>query len=120
MTPTGVASRGYGSIRSEHMEPAVAETTFTFRLDDDLKQEFARLAADQERTAAQLLRVLMREAVQRDADERAHDRWFRAEVQRALAEADDDAVRRPGHDEVRATWSEQRIALEEHEATYRS
>jgi predicted transcriptional regulator len=90
----------------------VGETTFTFRLDDDLKREFARVAVGQERTAAQLLRVLMREAVQRDADERAHDRWFRGEVRRAMAEADDVDVSRLAHDEVRSTWREQRLALE--------
>jgi predicted transcriptional regulator len=98
----------------------VAETTFTFRLDDDLKQKFARMADDQDRTAAQLLRGLMREALQRDADERAHDRWFRAEVGRAMAEADDVAAPRLRHEEVRSRWREQRMTLEEHDPTGRA
>ena len=40
-------------------------TTFTFRLDDALKAAFAETARAEDRTAAQLLRVLMREAVGR-------------------------------------------------------
>ena len=40
-------------------------TTFTFRLDDGLKAAFAETARAEDRTAAQLLRVLMREAVGR-------------------------------------------------------
>ena len=41
------------------------DTTFTFRLDDALKAAFAETARAEDRTAAQLLRVLMREAVGR-------------------------------------------------------
>lgn len=36
------------------------ETTFTFRLEGDLKQEFAALARRQDRPTAQLLRDFMR------------------------------------------------------------
>ena len=43
----------------------MANTTFTFRVDDDLKANFAETARAEDRTAAQLLRVLMREAVRR-------------------------------------------------------
>jgi predicted transcriptional regulator len=90
----------------------VAESTFTFRLDEELKREFARVADGQERTAAQLLRLLMRETVQRDADEAAHDRWFRAEVERAMAEAEDVSIPRRGHADIRTSWHDQRTALE--------
>ncbi len=44
--------------------------------------------------------------------ERGHDAWFRDEVERALREANDPAVRRIPHDEVRANWRRQRDELE--------
>ena len=76
--------------------------TFTFRLDDRLKTDFAEVARDQDRTAAQLLRVLMRAEIDRQRGMAAHDAWFRAEVRRSLQEADDPEVSRIPHDEVRA------------------
>ncbi|HEX9771604.1 MAG TPA: hypothetical protein VGA50_20720 [Kiloniellales bacterium] len=89
----------------------MAQATFTFRVDDDLKSAFADAAKAQDRTAAQLLRVLMREAVRRQHDARDHDAWFRGEVAQAVREADDPAVRRIAHDDVRKDWRRQRAAL---------
>jgi predicted transcriptional regulator len=89
----------------------MAESTFTFRVDDELKAAFAETARAQERTAAQLLRTLMRQAVDREREAREHDAWFRAEVERGLREADDPQVNRLPHDEVRANWHRQRAAL---------
>lgn len=63
--------------------------TYTFRVDEELKTAFIEVAAAQERTAAQLLRVLMRSAVQRWQDAQEHDAWVRREVALAVAEADD-------------------------------
>ena len=77
--------------------------TFTFRLDDRLKTDFAEAARAQDRTAAQLLRVLMRAEVNRQREMAEHDAWFRAEVRHALHEADDTDVARVPHEEVRAT-----------------
>lgn len=85
--------------------------TFTFRIDDDLKAAFADAAKAQDRTAAQLLRVLMREAVERQREARAHDAWYRREIEQALREADDPAVRRTPDDEVRSRWRRQRAEL---------
>lgn len=90
----------------------MAESTFTFRLDEDLKRAFADVATAQDRTAAQLLRVLMRESVRRHADEQAHDQWFRAEVERSVAEAAERSVPRASHDEVRTSWQRQRAEIE--------
>lgn len=90
----------------------MAESTFTFRVDDELKAAFAEVAASQERTAAQLLRVLMKDAVHRDRELREHDRWFRGEVERALSEADDPATSRLAHESVRSSWQQQRAAIE--------
>ena len=86
----------------------MADSTFTFRVDDDLKSAFAEAAKAQDRTAAQLLRVLMREAVERKRDAREHDAWFRAEVEKALREADDPNVRWVPHHRVKANLRRQR------------
>ena len=85
--------------------------TFTFRLDDRLKTDFAEAARAQDRTAAQLLRVLMRAEVNRQREMAEHDAWFRAEVRQALHEADDPDVARVPHEEVRATLRRERARL---------
>ncbi|WP_274629807.1 hypothetical protein [Arvimicrobium flavum] len=87
----------------------MAESTFTFRVDEDLKAAFAEVAKAQDRTAAQFLRVLMREAVERDQAVRDHDAWFRSEVEQAIREADDPNTAWIPHEEVMAKW-EARIA----------
>lgn len=90
----------------------MASSTFTFRVDDELKAAFADVAANQERTAAQLLRVLMKDAVHRDRELREHDRWFRGEVEQAITEADDLATPRLAHEAVRSSWQQQRAVIE--------
>lgn len=56
------------------------EATFTFRVDESLKQEFASAAKSRDRHAAQLLRDFVQK--QREAAE--HDQWFRSQVQQGL------------------------------------
>ncbi len=90
----------------------MADSTFTFRVDEELKAAFAEIAAAQERTAAQLLRVLMRDAVQGWRESQEHDAWFRNEVEQGLREADDPAVDRLAHDRVLSSWRQQRAELE--------
>ena len=90
----------------------MAESTFTFRVDDELKAAFAEVAASQERTAAQLLRVPMKDAVHRDRELDEYDRWFRSEIEHALTEADDPAAPRLAHESVRSSWQQQRAAIE--------
>jgi predicted transcriptional regulator len=94
----------------------MTDSTFTFRVDDALKTAFAEVAAAQERTAAQLLRVVMRQTVQQWHDSLEHDAWFRGEVQQALAEAADPDVNRIPHDRVASNWRQQRAGLEGREA----
>lgn len=91
---------------------AAPESTFTFRVDEELKAAFAEVAANQERTAAQLLRVLMKDAVHHDRELREHDRWFRGEIEHAVTEADDPATARLAHESVRSSWQQQRAAIE--------
>ena len=62
----------------------MTEATFTFRVDETLKEEFATAAKARDRTGAQLLRDFMREFVQRQRDAAAHDAWYRQQVQVGL------------------------------------
>ena len=87
------------------------DATFTFRLDDGLKTDFAEVAKAQDRTAAQLLRVLMRAEVNRQREMAEHDVWFRAEIRQSLQEADDPNLARIPHEEVRATLRRERAHL---------
>lgn len=90
----------------------MTDTTFTFRVDSGLKEAFAEVAGAQERTAAQLLRVLMKDAVTKWQGSQEHDAWFRQEVDGALEEAADSAVSRVPHDRVLSSWRQQRAELE--------
>jgi len=65
----------------------VSEATFTFRVDEALKNEFAMAAKARDRTSAQLLRDFMREFVQQQQATAEHDVWFRRQVQAGLESA---------------------------------
>ena len=65
----------------------MSETTFSFRVDEALKNEFAAAAKARDRTGAQLLRDFMREFVQRQQEAAEHDAWFRRQVQAGLDSA---------------------------------
>lgn len=62
----------------------MSEATFTFRVDDALKAEFAQAAKAKDRTGAQLLRDFMRVFVREQQEAAAHDAWFRREVQAGI------------------------------------
>lgn len=63
------------------------EATFTFRVDEALKNDFAIAAKSRDRTGAQLLRDFMREVVSGQQDAAAHDTWFRRQVQIGIESA---------------------------------
>lgn len=65
----------------------MSEATFTFRVDESLKSEFATAAKARDRTGAQLLRDFMREFVQQQQEAAEHDTWFRQKVQAGLDSA---------------------------------
>ncbi|MFI0845647.1 CopG family ribbon-helix-helix protein [Mesorhizobium sp. IMUNJ 23232] len=89
----------------------MTDSTFTFRVDDDLKTAFAETAKAQDRTAAQLLRVLMREAVEESRAKREYDEWFDAEIDAALKEADDPNTEWVPHEVVKEDMARQRAEL---------
>lgn len=65
----------------------MGEATFTFRVDDSLKEAFAEAAKGQDRTGAQLLRDFMREYVKKQREAAEYDAWFRREAQIGLDQA---------------------------------
>ncbi|HGT3442348.1 hypothetical protein VUS21_04220 [Pseudomonas aeruginosa] len=86
----------------------MSEATFTFRVDEALKNEFATAAKARDRTGAQLLRDFMREFVQKQQEVAEHDAWFRREVQAGLDSA--SAGRLVPASEVEAKFAARRAA----------
>src|ERR1700751_1734554 len=83
------------------------ETTFTFRVDQELKKAFTEAARANDRPGSQLLRDFMRDYVERAE----HDAWFRAEVKQSLKEADDPNVELIPHEEVVQKWKARGVEL---------
>ena len=86
----------------------MSEATFTFRVDEALKNEFAAAAKARDRTGAQLLRDFMREFVQKQQEVAEHDAWLRRQVQAGLDSA--DAGRLVPAAEVEARFAARRAA----------
>ena len=72
------------------------EAVFTVKLESELRDAFVAEAAAMHQPASQLVREFMREFIRSRKEEREHDAWFRAEVEKALKDP------RPGipHDRV--------------------
>lgn len=64
----------------------MGEATFTFRVDEALKADFASAAKACDRTGAQLLRDFMRDFI-RQQQAAEQDAWFRHQVQAGIASA---------------------------------
>jgi len=62
----------------------MSEATFTFRVDEELKNEFSTAAKSRDRTGAQLLRDFMRDFVRQQQEVTEHEAWFRSQVQAGL------------------------------------
>lgn len=86
----------------------MSDATFTFRVDEALKSEFATAAKARDRTSAQLLRDFMREFVQKQRDAAEHDAWFQRQVQAGLDSA--NAGRLVPSAEVEAKFAARRAA----------
>ena len=65
----------------------MSDTTFTFRVDEALKDQFTTIAKDVDRSAAQLLRDFMRDFVRQQQAAVEHDAWFRRQVQVGIESA---------------------------------
>ncbi len=66
------------------------EAVFTLKLESELRDAFVAEAAAMDRPASQVVREFMRDFVRSRQEEREHDAWFRAEVEKALKD------KRPG------------------------
>lgn len=80
------------------------DAMFTMKLEADLRDSFMEEAAAFDRPASQIVREFMRDFVEARRREREHDKWFRAEVEQALREADDPSVEWIGHEAVTEKW----------------
>ena len=65
----------------------MTETTFTFRVEEELKAAFGDAAKARDQTGAQLLRGFMREYVRNQQHHAEYDEWFRRQVQIGLDSA---------------------------------
>ncbi len=86
----------------------MSQATFTFRVDGDLKDNFARIAKSMDRTGAQLLRDYMRNLVRRQKEVEEHDTWFREQVQTGLDAANaGDLISTEEVEAEAAAWREE-------------
>ena len=65
----------------------MSDSTFTFRVEETLKEQFAMAAKGRDRSGAQLLRDFMREFVQQQLMVADHEQWFRQQVQAGMDSA---------------------------------
>lgn len=85
----------------------MSDVTFTFRLDESLKDQFTAAAKNRDRTGAQLLRDFMRDFVRKQQAE-DHDAWFRQQV--ALGQDSANAGKLIPAAEVEAKFAAKRLA----------
>ena len=87
----------------------MTEATFTFRVDESLKQEFSNFAKDIDRSGAQLLRDFMRDFVKQQQEAASYDAWYQKQVQIGLDEA--NAGQLVPLEEVKPRFEEKRASL---------
>ena len=69
--------------RVTHKGDAMSDATFTFRVDEALKAEFANAAKAHDRTGAQLLRDFMRSYVAQQEEAQQYDTWLAKKVEQS-------------------------------------
>ena len=68
------------------------ESTFTLRVDDDLKEAFTEAAKMNDRTGAQLLREYMRHYVQECREQESYEAWYKGKVEAGLRDIREERV----------------------------
>ncbi|AKH65517.1 MULTISPECIES: CopG family ribbon-helix-helix protein [Photorhabdus] len=86
----------------------MSETTFTFRVDDALKNDFAAAAKSLDRKGAQLLRDFMRDFVRQQQEASAYDAWYRRQIE--IGQASANAGNLVSADQVEAKFLARREA----------
>lgn len=84
----------------------MAEATFTFRVEEELKAAFTEAAKADDQTSAQLLRKFMRNYVREQQEKADYDAWFRQQVQIGLDAANAGNV--IPHEQVKAKFAKRR------------
>lgn len=87
----------------------MSEATFTFRVEESLKQDFSSFAKTIDRSGAQLLRDFMRDFVKQQQEAASYDAWFQKQVQIGLDEA--NAGQLIPHEDVKSRFEEKRASL---------
>jgi antitoxin component of RelBE/YafQ-DinJ toxin-antitoxin module len=67
----------------------MADVTFTFRVDQALKDEFVRVAKSRDLNASQLLRMYMRDFTREETPEEGYAEWLEAKVAKSLQQMRD-------------------------------
>ncbi|SFL68842.1 CopG family ribbon-helix-helix protein [Rugamonas rubra] len=86
----------------------MSEASFTFRVDESLKEQFMTAAKGRDRTGAQLLRAFMRDFVRQQQEAVEQDAGFRRQVQIGLDSA--NAGKQIPAAEVEAKFAAKRAA----------
>ena len=87
----------------------MSEATFTFRVEESLKQDFSGFAKTIDRSGAQLLRDFMRDFVKQQQEAASYDAWFQKQVQIGLDEA--NAGQLIPNEDVKSRFEEKRASL---------
>ena len=87
------------------------ETTFTFRVEPDLKARFEQAARATDRPVAQVLRQFMRDFVKEQETQAAYDAWKDRLIDEALRQADDPNTKWVPHEEVVAQMEREKAEL---------
>jgi len=92
-------------------ELAMKEAVFSLKLEPELRADFMAEAEAADRPASQVVREFMRDYVRQQRAARAHDAWFRAEVERGLVELADPNAELVPNEQVEAEWRERRAEM---------
>ena len=88
----------------------MSQATFTFRVEEELKQNFAAIAKSMDRTGAQLLRDYMRDIVRQQTEKQEYDTWFREQIQFGLDAANSgDVISAKEVEAEAAAWREKTL-----------
>ena len=87
----------------------MSEATFTFRVEESLKQDFSSFAKTIDRSGAQLLRDFMRDFVKQQQEAASYDAWFQKQVQIGSDEA--NAGQLIPNEDVKSRFEEKRASL---------
>ena len=88
------------------------EAVFTMKLEAELRDAFMKEAEASHRPASQIVRELMRDFVKAQTEKREYEVWLDAELDKAIAHADDPNTKWYTQEELKAgRWKEQRESL---------